>query len=106
MLMKKGNVAMKCLEIKDGKGFFRNRNGEMETLDKIKRDDILHLLDIATSKQETFEMDDIESAIINNQAHIIIYRNLGDKFKEILNNKTRFLDESENIYKEALQKYQ
>ena len=25
--MKKGNITMKCLEIKDGKGFFRNRNG-------------------------------------------------------------------------------
>ena len=104
--MKKGNITMKCLEIKDGKGFFRNRNGNMETLDNIKKDDILYLLNIAISNQETFEMDDMESATINNQAHIIIYRNLGDKFKEILNNKTRFLEESESIYKDALQKYQ
>ncbi len=104
--MKKGNITMKCLEIKNGKVFFRNRNGNMETLDNIRKDDILYLLNIAISNQETFEMDDMESATINNQAHIIIYRNLGDKFKEILNNKTRFLEESESIYKDALQKYQ
>jgi len=27
------------------------------------------------------------------------------KFKELLDNKNRFIDESENLYKDAVQKY-
>lgn len=43
---------------------------------------------------------------ISNPAHKIIYQNLSDKFNELLSNKTQFLDESEALYKDALQKYQ
>ena len=39
---------MKCLEIKNGKGYFLNADGEMVELDKMKKDDLLYLLDILT----------------------------------------------------------
>ena len=51
---------MKCLEIKNGKGYFLNVDGEMVELDKMKKDDLLYLLDIATNIEESFEMDNIE----------------------------------------------
>ncbi len=104
--MKKEGKIMKCLEIKNGKGFFRNKNEDMLPLDQIKKDDLMFLLDIATSADEEFEMDDMNKNSIENQAHKIIYGDLYDKFSELLNNKRRFLDESENMYKNALQKYQ
>lgn len=80
--------------------------GTFKELDKIKKDDLLYLLDIATNSQEVFEMDDPNESSIGNPAHDIIYRNLYDKFVELSHNKTRFLDESEALYKDALQKYQ
>ena len=97
---------MKCLEIKNGKGYFLQRGGDMRPLDEMKKEDLLYLLDIATSDEEVFEMDDMQQSRIDNQAHQIIYNNLSDKFEELLINKKRFLDESQNLYKEALQKYQ
>jgi len=106
MHMMRGEEIMKCLEIRNGKGFFLQRNGEMRPIDEMRKEDLLYLLDLATSDDEDFEMDDIQKKRIDNQAHQIIYSNLSDKFEELLTNKKRFLDESENLYKEALQKYQ
>ena len=40
-----------------------------------------------------------------NEAHKIIYGNLYKKFDELLENKTRFHDESVALYKDALDKY-
>lgn len=96
---------MKCLEIKNGKGYFLGIDEEMVELDKMKKDDLLFLLDIATNKDESFEMDNIQNCKLDNQAHKVIYENLYDKFQELLQNKTRFYDESISVYKEALQKY-
>ena len=64
---------MKCLEIKNGKGYFLNEDGEMVELDKIKKDDLLYLLDIETNIDESFEMDNIETCKLDNQAHKVIY---------------------------------
>ena len=52
------------------------------------------------------EMDEYKDAIIQNEAHKIIYSGLYRKFKELLDNKNRFIDESENLYKDAVQKYE
>ena len=39
--------------------------------------------------------------------HVHTVKTISDeKFSELLSNKSRFLDESEAIYKDALQKYQ
>lgn len=96
---------MKCLEIRNGKGFFLNKDGEMVELDKMKKDDLMYLLNIATDTDKSFEMDDIQLSNIENQAHKVIYENLYDKFQELLQNRTRFYDESIALYKDAMQKY-
>lgn len=106
MLTMKGEKIMKCLEIKDGKGYYLKATGEMCPLDQMKKEDLLFLLDIATSDTEDFVMDDMKEKEISNQAHQIIYSNLFEKFSDLLTNKNRFLDESEQLYREALQKYQ
>ena len=59
-----------------------------------------------TDEGVEFEIDDMNNNEISNPAHKIIYQNLRDKFNEFLSNKTQFLDESEALYKDALQKYQ
>ena len=96
---------MKCLKIESGRGFFLKKDGEMESIDKITKDDILNLLNIATSPETAFEMDAITDDMALNEAHKIIYRSLYSKFSELLENKTRFAEESASVYKDALEKY-
>lgn len=98
---------MKYLKIEDNKGFFLKKN-EDETrdwvlIDQIGKDDLFYLLNKAIS--EKFEIDDFTEETLSNKAHYIIYKNLHEKFSDLLLNKTRFKDESENLYKTALEKY-
>lgn len=104
--MMKGEKIMKCLKIENGRGHYLDKEGNYLEIDKMGKDDILFLLNFATDENETFEMDDPDESELSNPAHKIIYSNLYEKFSELLLNKSRFLDESEAIYKDALQKYQ
>ena len=97
---------MKCLKIENGKGLFLRNNGDMEQVDKMTKDDVLYLLNLATSSDEPFEMDSIGDQDVLNDAHKIIYRSLYSKFSELLENRTRFAEESASTYKDALEKYQ
>lgn len=103
--MMKGVENMKCLKIENGKGFFLRRDGEMEQVDNMTKDDVFYLLNLATSSEEVFEMDPIQEHDPINEAHRIIYRSLYSKFSELLESKTRFAEESASTYKEALEKY-
>lgn len=103
-MMKEGKI-MKCLKIEHGQGFFLNEKGEYEKIDSIKKEDILRYVDIAINPDDEFEFDPMDDKLIQNEAHKIVYRNLSQKFDELLQNKDRFIDESEGKYKEALKKY-
>jgi hypothetical protein len=98
---------MKYLKIEDNKGFFAKEKELSETewiqIDLITKDDLHYLLSKAVS--EDFEMDEFKEDILSNKAHQIIYKNLYEKFSDLLLNKTRFKDESEALYKVALEKY-
>ncbi len=102
----KGNAIMTYLKIKNGKGYFLNSGKEEKEIDAIRKEDILFLLDCATKENIQFEMDKIENGNIQNEAHKIIYGNIYNKFEDLLTKKNMFLDESENLYKDALKKYQ
>lgn len=93
------------LKVEKGKGYFLSKNNEYKEIDAIRKEDILHLLEAATSANIEFEMDEVENGNIQNAAHQIIYLNIYEKFTELKNNKNRFLDESENLYKDALLRY-
>jgi len=94
---------MKYLKIEDNKGYFCLEEGVWKEIDKIGKKDLMTLLDNAIGTE--FEMDKFEQEKIENKAHQIIYKNLFDKFHELLSNKNRFKDESEQLYKDALKKY-
>ena len=95
---------MKYLRVDNGKGYYLGSDNELHEIDSIQKEDMLHLLDAVTDKNIDFEMDDCEDDI-QNEAHRIIYKELHKRLKELLEDKDRFLDESESLYKEALQKY-
>ena len=94
------------LKIENGKGYFLAADNTMQEIHEIRKEDILRLLDFATDSSAEFEMDEYKDAIIQNEAHKIIYSGLYRKFKELLDNKNRFIDESESLYKDAVQKYE
>lgn len=96
---------MKYLKIENNKGYFR-LDETLENwieLDQISKDHLLNLLRLASDKD--FEMDEYDTALLQNPAHNIVYKNIQAKFKEFLTNKTRFRDSVESMYKSAIDKY-
>ena len=98
---------MKYLKIEDNRGYFLRTKEDTTTewieIDKIAKGDLLSLLNFATS--ETFEMDAYSEEIMANKAHQIIYKNIHEKFLGLESMRSKFKDESESLYKEALDKY-
>lgn len=47
-----------------------------------------------------------ESGFTTMRSTKLFHSGLYRKFKELLDNKNRFIDESENLYKDAVQKYE
>jgi len=94
---------MKYLKIDNGKGYFCNDEQEWIEIDQIGKEDLLTLLDKAVSVD--FGMDEYNVDSLQNKAHQIIYKSLFRKFKELEENKSRFKDESEQLYKSAIEKY-
>jgi len=95
---------MKYLKIKESKGFFLKESDQWVELDQIVKEDLLCLLDKAIIADD-FEMDEFNVSFIGNKAHQIIYKHLYQKFDELKQNKSRFKDESEQLYKSAIEKY-
>lgn len=95
---------MKHLKIEKSKGFFSIDGVDWIEVDKINKENILFLVDRVIEDDE-FEMDKYEKDKVQNKAHEIIYRNLYNKIIELQGHRTQFRDESEALYKEALEKY-
>ncbi len=103
MHIEKGGYLMKYLKIEENKVLFTVNNTDWFPIDEITKDHLLSLLDLAINND--FEMDAFDASKIANQAHQIIYKNIYDKLIDLTRNKTRFSDESEALYKEAIEKY-
>lgn len=99
----KEHKLMKYLKIDNGKAYYRVVEENWFELDQIGKDELLILLD--KSITDEFEMDEFDITKLTNTAHQIIYRHLYQKFGELKENKNRFKDESEQLYKLALEKY-
>lgn len=104
--MKEEKKIMKYLKIEDNKGHFlrpKDDTTEWLEIDKINKEDLLYLLNNAVSSE--FEMDVYSEDLLGNKAHQIIYKNIFEKFSNLETMKSKFKDESENLYKEAYEKY-
>lgn len=91
------------LKIENGKGHFFKEPDQWIEIDQIGKEDLLTLLEKAIS--DDFEMDEFDTDLLQNKAHQIIYKHLYQKFNELNENKNRFKDESEQLYKSAIEKY-
>jgi len=80
-------------------------DGEYLDISSITKDDLLQLASLATNEEVDFEMQEYDERKLQNKAHMIIYKNLYDKFQELIENKSRFSDEAKRLYKDAYDKY-
>lgn len=95
---------MKILRISNNKGEYSVNGTDYKPIDTISKDEILQLIDRLTS--EDCEMDDLANdSDLPNKAHLIIYKSLLGKFKELKNNKAYFQDMRDSEYKDAINKY-
>jgi len=97
---------MKYLKVDDNKAYFFKsvETGEpWHLIDEINKDDLFKLLNAAVELE--FEMDDYTEDSLQNKAHYIIYKHLHSKFLDLIVNKNKFKDDSDNLYKEAYEKY-
>jgi hypothetical protein len=94
---------MKYLKITNNKVEYTLDQNSWKEIDQIDKHELLQLISIAVNNE--FEMDEYDKDTIGNQAHQIIYKNIYEKFNELIANKDRFHDESEALFKEAYEKY-
>lgn len=99
----KEEVLMKHLRITEGKGQYSIDGSSWTDMDNINKSELLKLVDIALTAE--FFMEPYRKELIRNPAHEIIYRNIHAKLEELVTKKDRFKDESEQLYREAIQKY-
>lgn len=104
MLTTIDGIAMKILEIRDSKGFFRtSTNDPWKEIDTIDKDALMVLLD--TFLKSDVEMDPPDEKKLPNPAQQIIYKSIFDKLSSLQENKSKFKDESDRKYLKAIQKY-
>lgn len=95
---------MKGFEIKNNNVYFCSKNGEHKPIDLINKEELLFLINKLIDSDE-FEMDQYNEELIKNEAHKIIYRNIFNKFSELMKNKKSFKDQYNSLYQDALNKY-
>lgn len=96
---------MKCLRVKDNVGEFSLDGVSYSPIDKIAKEDILLLVDIALDKEQKFDMDSYDDKMMSNPANKIIYCNIFDKFADLVSNKDQFGAEINEKYKDAYDEY-
>ncbi len=103
--MRRGAKTMNYSKIENSKVYYRLEHGEnWIEIDQIDKEDLLVLLDKFIS-EEDFELEEFDEKNIKNDVHKIIYEDIYNKFKNLNENKDRFIDESNNRFKEAFNKY-
>lgn len=94
---------MKYFKVENNKVYFMNNENNYIELDQITKEDLLYLINKAFD--EDFEYDAYETDKINHQAHNVMYKNIENKFSEFISRKDEIIDEVNNVYKAAIDKY-
>lgn len=95
---------MKLLKIENGCGHFRLESGDYSPVDKISKDDLLRLVNVALSDAHV-EFDAYDESVIQNHAHQVIYKSVIRNLQSLRERKREFVDESARLYLEDYEKY-
>jgi len=94
---------MRILKIEGGNGHFCANGEEFVSIDKLDKDSLLKLVELALTQE--VEMDDYDSETLKNEAHRIIYRSVHKKLQELVARKDEFFDKSEREFYEIYENY-
>lgn len=95
---------MNYTKIEDNKVYYIvDADDEWKEITEISGDDILSLLKKVF--EYDFEIAQYKNSDIRNECHNIIYKNLYEHFKVVLEDKDSILDQSSNRYKKTIEKY-
>tara|TARA_R110001599_G_scaffold159052_1_gene346072 strand:- start:94487 stop:94792 length:306 start_codon:yes stop_codon:yes gene_type:complete len=95
---------MKLLKIENSCGYFLLESGDFSPVDKISKDDLLRLANIALSDDD-IEFDVYDEGMIQNHAHQVIYKSAIRKLQSLRERKREFIDEAARLYLEEYEKY-
>lgn len=95
--------SMRILKIEGSNGHFSTNGEEFASIDKLDKESLLKLIDLALTKE--VEMDDYDPEILKNEAHRIIYRSVHKKLHELVARKDEFFDKSEREFYEIYENY-
>jgi hypothetical protein len=98
-----GGEDMKLLQISESKGYFLAESGEYVPVDSMRKEDLLRLAEITLTTES--EMDEFDSALLQNQAHQIIYQNVWSKLGELAGRRAEFLDQSKRQFLTEYERY-
>lgn len=101
--MMREEAGMKALKIDNSQGYFLTEEGGYETVDKIDKNILIRLVNLALN--EDFKIDEYDEIQLKNQAHQIIYKSISEKLNDLNQKRQQFHDESENLYLKEYEKY-
>ncbi len=96
---------MKILKIEDRKGLFLTKGGEYIEADKIGKEVLCHLVDLALDREIQCDMDPCDQELLPNQAHQIIYKSVYEKMANLMERRDEFLDQSERAFLDDYERY-
>lgn len=91
------------LKIENNVGKFY-KDGTYETIDKMANDDLWCLAN-AVMKDDDFQMNVYDEALLPNKAHRIIYKHVYELLTSLQERKEQYKNESELMYKTAYDAY-
>lgn len=91
------------LKIENNIGKFY-KDGTYETIDKMANDDLWRLAN-SVMKDDDFQMNVYDEALLPNKAHRIIYKHVYELLTSLQERKEQYKNESELMYKAAYDAY-
>lgn len=94
---------MQLLKIEDKKGAFLGESDDFVSIEKINKEHLLRLVDLALTQEVTF--DEFDAEALPNRAHQIVYENVYNKLLDLSEKRDAFVDGSERLFLEDYNQY-
>ena len=95
---------MKLLKIEKEQGHFRDEKGAYQPIVKIRKEDLLRLVNWTLDEKDV-EFDAYDEQAIKHQAHQVVYKSVVQKLSALRERKEEFLDQSERLFLEEYERY-
>lgn len=102
--MKAGERDMKLLKIENSLGEYSLDKGQSwQCITKITKEDLFNLADCILENEVVFDI--YSEGLISNKANEIMYSIIYKKLNQLSDDKVKLIDEINNLYKDAFEKY-